>query len=354
MKPIVCETLKRNLEKIAERDLAEKKHFGVSYWVMQAGKTVAKCCFGTADGEIPLREDHIFRLASMTKPITALAALLLVERGALSLSTRADLYVPSLAEITLAQSKTAAKTPITLRHLLNHTSGLKTCAVTAKDRETAAGTIARSVRAGLEFEPGSRQAYNSYVAFEVIAEMIAGASGMALPEFLEREIFSPLGMKDTGFSPNEEQWGRMVAMHDCVDGENCIGKTVPGCVFEGFPHTHPLGGGGLFSTLEDYGKFTVYLLENIATPLVSQLCTPQVEDTLMPGDERWGYGVRVITGDGETLPVGSFGWSGAYGSHFWIDPENKLIAIMMKNSRVDGGMDNRSAKNLEHAVYDAL
>jgi len=350
MKRINGEQLNLRLEQDAARGISERKTFGLSYLVMQAGETVAKRYFGTADGVAPLRDDHLFRLASMTKPITALATLKLAERGVISLDTRAEEYLPSLCGVLLANEKVPARNPITVWHLLTHTSGLKTCAVTAKDRETALGTIARSVRAGLEFEPGSRQAYNGYVAFDVLAEMLAGACGMPIETILEREIFSPLGMRDTTFSPTDEMWGRLVALHDCIDGESVMGKTVPGCIFEGFPHTHPLAGGGLVSTLTDYGRFAAHLLEHLTAPTVSALRTPQVEKS---ENEAWGFGVRVITGR-HTLPVGTFGWSGAYGSHFWVDPENQIIAIMMKNSRVDGGADNDSAVNFEHAVYDAI
>ena len=85
----------------------------------------------------------------------------------------------------------------------------------------------------------------------------------------------------------------------------------------------------------------------------SQLCTPQVSHEIMPYSERWGLGMRVITNDSSTLPKGSFGWSGAYGSHFWIDPTNKIFAVFMKNSRIDGGAGNESALKLEQAVYTA-
>ena len=350
MKQLDIEKLNHSLAQNAAKEIAEQKTFGLSYLVMQGGETVAKHLCGTADGVTPLREDHLFRLASMTKPITALATLKLVERGLLSLDTRAEEYVPSLSGILLAKEKTPAKNPITARNLLTHTSGLKTCAVTAKDRETAHGTIARSVRAGLEFEPGSREAYNGYVAFDVLAEMLAGASGLTIERILEREIFTPLGMRDTAFSPTEEQWERLVALHDRIDGVSAVGKTVPGCIFEGFPHTHPLAGGGLVSTLTDYVKFASYLLEHLTTPSVSELRTPQVGKSK---NEAWGLGVRVITGP-HTLPVGSFGWSGAYGSHFWVDPENQIVAVMMRNSRVEDEEDNATIIDFEHAVYDAI
>ena len=86
-----------------------------------------------------------------------------------------------------------------------------------------------------------------------------------------------------------------------------------------------------------------------------QLCKPQVTADIMPGQARWGLGVRVITDDGYPyLPVGAFGWSGAYGSHFWIDPVNNIFAVYMKNSKIDGGAANESAVSFEKAVYSAF
>ena len=86
-----------------------------------------------------------------------------------------------------------------------------------------------------------------------------------------------------------------------------------------------------------------------------QMSTPQISEEIMPGDARWGLGVRVIVKESYPyLPVGAFGWSGAYGSHFWIDPANKIIAVFMKNSKVDGGGGNESARNFEKAVYYSL
>ena len=88
---------------------------------------------------------------------------------------------------------------------------------------------------------------------------------------------------------------------------------------------------------------------------VALLSTPQVDEEIMPGDTRWGLGVRVIVDDAHPyLPKGCFGWSGAYGSHFWVDPTNELFAVFMKNSKYDGGSGNQSANNFERAVYAAL
>ena len=136
-----------------------------------------------------------------------------------------------------------------------------------------------------------------------------------------------------------------------------------GCVFENYPCTHYLGGAGLVSSLSDYGSFAKMLLnqgetENgriLKSSTFNQLCTPQVSKEIMPWQERWGLGVRVITEDSYPhLPKGTFGWSGAYGSHFWIDPINKIAAVFMKNSKYDGGAGNQSARNFEEAVYSSF
>ena len=155
----------------------------------------------------------------------------------------------------------------------------------------------------------------------------------------------------------------MIAMHNRVDGVNCIEKMIENCVFSVVPCTHYLGGAGLVSTLADYSKFAQMLLNKGKTPtkqIIREdtfrlLHTPFVSEDIMPGSERWGLGVRVIVSeDYGTLPVGAFGWSGAYGTHFWIDPINDIAAVYMKNSLFDGGAANESARNFEKAVNDAF
>ena len=169
-------------------------------------------------------------------------------------------------------------------------------------------------------------------------------------------------MVDTTFVLNGEQQSRLVDMHTRIDGENAVRNMPEGCVFEDYPSTHYLGGAGLVSTLSDYVKFAKMLLNKgktdtgaiLSEETFNQLCTPQVSKEIMPGNISWGLGVRVITENSYPyLPVGSFGWSGAYGSHFWVDPVNKLFAVFMKNSSVDGGSGNESAENFEKAVYSS-
>ena len=149
-------------------------------------------------------------------------------------------------------------------------------------------------------------------------------------------------------------------MHDNKDGKNINADMIQGCVFGDFPATHMLGGAGLVSTIDDYYRFTLMLLNKgefndnrlLSESTFNQMCVPQVSYELMPQTERWGLGVRVITDESyPNLPVGSFGWSGAYGSHFWFDPVNQSYAVYMKNSKFDGGAANESARYFERAVY---
>ena len=181
--------------------------------------------------------------------------------------------------------------------------------------------------------------------------------------FLQQEIFEPCEMVNTTFIPSHEQWKQIIAMHNKIDGNNSVAKMKENCVFVEYPCTHYLGGAGLVSTLDDYSKFAKMLLNKGKTPkkqILSEetfrlLHTPFVSEEIMPSNERWGLGVRVIVKESyKTLPVGTFGWSGAYGSHFWVDPTNKVAAVFMKNSLFDGGAGNESARNFEKAVNDSF
>ena len=251
-------------------------------------------------------------------------------------------------------------------HLLTHTSGfggVKSHTLTNKDRETIENTIDHYVKSGLDFEPFTRQAYSGFAAFDVLAAIAEKLTGEDYEEFLKREIFAPCNMKDTTFIPKESQCKRIITMHDKIDGKNGVGTTTEGCVFEAFPYRHKLAGAGLASTLADYSEFAQMLINRgrvgntriLTEETLNMISVPYVPADIMPGNERWGLGVRVITSeDYGVLPVGTYGWSGAYGSHFWIDAENEITAVYMKNSRYDGGAANRSAQRFEKAVHDAL
>lgn len=370
--------LKANIEKIVQYDFDNDKVFGSAYCIIQNNEIVYKKCFGntSVDNKIPVTENTMFRLASMTKPITAVATLILVERGMLSLSDKVSDYLPQFKDIHVTQLSAAnelidcgkAKTDVTILHLLTHTSGIgsnnvKCQKMTDEDKKTIDDSIKFHSGIGLDFEPGSKQQYSGTGAFDVLTKIIEIIAKTDYPNFLKQEVFDPCNMTNTTFVPTEKQWGQMIAMHNKVNNENQVAQMKKNCVFADYPCTHYLGGAGLASTLDDYSKFAKMLLNKGQTPqkqilneeTFQLLHTPFVSEEIMPANERWGLGVRVIVSESyKTLPVGSFGWSGAYGSHFWIDPTNKIVAVFMKNSLFDGGAGNESARNFEKAVNNSF
>lgn len=379
MRTLNPELLKVTIEKTVAEDTAESRIGGICFAVSQEGKPVYRGFFGALDaaGSLPVTDKTVFRLASMSKPITAVAALMVRDRGLFDLDDEVAEYLPAYRKMTVGTVDGAgnpvavkeAQTPITLHHLLTHTSGIA-CGefsgklavfMTEEDRRTVRNTVAFYAGMPLSFEPFSAQAYSGTGAFDVLVGVIEQVTGEPYDRFLAENLFDPLGMTDTTFAPTREQWARMIDMHDRVNEKSAVGRTVPGCVFENYPPTHFLGGAGLASTLADYTRFAEMLLGGgeldgvrvLREESVKEMGQAHVPAAIMPGSERWGLGVRVIVG-GNTLPVGAFGWSGAYGTHFWVDPVNRLTAVMMKNSRHDGGSGNRSARRFEADVYASL
>ena len=378
MKRLDPALLKTNVDAAAAYDLDRRKVFGSAYSVVQGDAVVYESCYGTtaADSADPVTPRTLFRLASMTKPVTAMAALILVDRGLLRLSDLVSDYLPAFDGVRVTAvgedgslvDLGAAQSPITIRDLLTHTSGIgtewaKPRLMTEEERISVNKTVDFYARVGLDFDPGTRQQYSGTAAFDVMVRIIEQVTGEDFLAFLKREIFDPCGMPDTTFIPNEEQWGRLIRLHNRVEGENSDEPNRAGYVYSNWPCTRYVGGAGLVSTLRDFTNFATMLLHRGATPTgrivrpetFDLLPVPYVPREIMPHNENWGLGVRVIVGeDYDLLPVGAYGWSGAHGTHFWIDPVNEVAAVMMKNSRVDGGSYNESACNFERAVKAAI
>ncbi len=378
MRKLNKELLKTNIEKTAQYDFENQKVFGSAYCVIQDDQIVYENYFGTtsADHTEPVEKNTMFRLASMTKPVTAAAVLILVERGLLSLSDKAADYLPEFKDIHISQigenneivDLGKAKGDVTVWNLLTHTSGFgsdltKMQKLTAEDKKSIDNYIKFHAGSGLDFEPGTQQQYSGTAAFDVLARIVEIITENDYHSFLKKEIFEPCDMVNTTFVPTQKQWEQIIAMHNKVDDKSCDAKMKENCVFADYPCSHYLGGAGLASTLEDYSKFAKMLLNKGKTPkkqilgedTLRMMHTLRISEEIMPYNEIWGLGVRVIVRDAyKTLPVGTFGWSGAYGTHFWIDPVNNVAAVYMKNSLFDGGAGNESARNFEKAVNDSF
>lgn len=376
MRVLDKDRLIENITKRAYEDIRQHNVGGISVAVSQNDRLIFKGHFGAEPFSVS--DDTLFRLASMTKPITAVAIMILCEHGCINLDDPIEKYLPIFKDIPVAifqngEQKAAhvPETKPTIRHLLTHSSGLLGGEVglyyadkmTDADKATLDASIAFYAKTALSFEPGTKQEYSGVPAFDILGKIIEVVTGKRLDEYLKETVFDPLDMGDTTFIPSAKQWERMIGMHGKKNGKSVQVEMPDGCVFADYPVSHLAGGAGLVSSLRDYMNFAQMLLNNgefhgkrvLQESSVKQMSTPQLSKAVQPGNERWGLGVRVITGSAyNRLPVGAFGWSGAYGTHFWVDPVNRITAIYMRNSIDAGGSGAVTASNFEQDVYDAL
>lgn len=315
----------------------------------------------------PMAKDAIFRIMSMTKPIVGVSILMLMEEGKVRLNDPIAKFIPQFKELKVAvpqpvQGPALGAAPgalppeprfysipadreITIRDLLTHTSGLlsgpisnrEAAKVALKKGETLSDWIPRLGIVPLEFQPGTRWAYSAQAGFDTLARIVEITSGLSFEQFARQRIFDPLDMKDTCFYPTEAATPRIVTLYQ---------KTADGFKKQDNPAfmngVYFSGGGGLFSTAEDYLQFAQMLVNGgqlngkrlLSPRTVEMMRSVYALDTL-PGRSRgegYGLSVRVISdaaANGTALSNGSFGWSGAFGTHFWVDPKEKIAAVLM-------------------------
>ena len=308
--------------------------------------------------DLPMRTDSIFRIYSMTKPIVSVALLMLIELGRLSLRDPVAKFLPEFADVKLGVERdgqlhrVAPRRAMTLHDLLRHTAGLtygfhepsavQQCYVDAevgsRDRSNAEHS---AVLAGLPlmYEPGI--VWNYSRATDVLGRVVEVVSGLTLGEHLKREVFAPLGMADTGFTVPPAEHAR-IAEPFAIDPDSAA----PITLFDArLPAALESGGGGLFSTAADYARFLRMLLNGGTLDGVRLLGRKTVENMtadhlgalpragdVLPVGHGFGLGVAVKTHLGmgtEPGSVGTYGWSGAGGTAFFVDPQEALFALVM-------------------------
>ncbi len=353
---------------------------GSSILVTQGGKKVYQGCFGTCDEAFqqPITPRTLFRIASMTKATTAVAVMIARDRGLIDLDAPIADYLPmfSSMNITALNEKgeeiivRQAEHPILVRHILTHTSGMGSGPCMPMYYERPALYEAKSLRAamdfyatlGLSFDPGSANEYSGVLGFDLLAAAVEVVTGEEFEAFLKKNVFEPCRMPDTVYRPTKAQWDRVCAMHIRKEGKSQIRPMWEGCVFEDYPMDHCMAGAGLLSCPEDYTHFALMLLRGgsfeghriLSPESVRMMTSPQISVELMPGKERWGFGGRVITAQDDRLPATTFGWSGSYGTHFWVDYVNQITAVYMKNSDYDSGSGAQTAAWFEEDVMASL
>lgn len=324
---------------------------------------------GQADREagIPLETNTIFWIASMSKPITATAVLMLHEAGRLSVDDPVGKYIPELAHLKTADG---TEHPVTIRHLLTHSSGMgEISPAEAAGCRTLAEVIPYYAAKPLGFKPGSKWAY-CQSSINTAARIVEVVSGQSFPEFLEKRLFGPLGMKDTTFYLSAEQAKRLSKSYaKTPEGEL---KEVPNRFLQGKSATDrdrfPAGNGGLFSTAPDYGRFARMILNQgklegkrylkpESVRLMTTVQSGELTTGFTPGN-GWGLGwcvVRQPQGVTAMLSPGSFGHGGAYGTQAWIDPVKKrAYLLMVQRSNFPNSDASDLRRDFQQAAVDGL
>ena len=400
--------LKRVDDHIRRNYIEAGRYAGADFLVYRRGEIVHRAVQGLADLErqAPIKENTIFRIYSMTKPITSVAFMMLVEEGRVALEEPVHKYIPEWKNLGVYLAGTAPAfltkppaRPMLIVDLLRHTSGLTygfqlRTNVDAAYREKniggveLSGTLRSMIEelAGipLEFSPG--EAWNYSISTDVIGYLIEKISDRPLDQFLEERIFRPLGMTDTGFSVPAEKAGRLAACYAANPqgattfvGARPVGLTLqddPAKSVYLKPPSFLSGGGGLCSTTSDYLTFCRALLnggEINGVRLIGPKTLALMTSNHLPGGRDlpalsrslfseaayngigFGLGVSVTMDPAQTLIAGSAGeyaWGGAASTAFWIDPAEELITIFMTQLLPSSAYPIR--RELRSMVYAAI
>ena len=319
------------------------------------------------DSSKPMAKNSIFRIWSMSKPVTGVAILMLMEEGKVRLNDPVSKFIPEFKDMKVAviQDRPAdpvaasgsqaappqfytvpATREITIQDLLTHVSGLgsgpastsEMPRIARKPTDTLADFIPRLGTTPLDFQPGSKWRYSPLAAFDTLGRIVEVASGQTFDKFLRLRIFDPLGMKDIFFHPDEGRLPRIPSTYhragDALQKRDSMNRIFSAAYFS--------GAGGLMASIEEYVKFGEMLLEGgqlngkrlLSPKTVELMASVFVPDTFpgrTPG-RGFGLSVQVVTDPiaaGHRVSPGSFGWDGAYGTHFWVDPKEKIVGLLM-------------------------
>lgn len=365
-----------HMRQVMEGHVAGGAMPGLVTLVHRRGSTHVEAIGQTAfEGGTPMARDTIFRIASMTKPITAVAAMILVEECRLRLDDPVDPWLPELADRRVLTSIGAkltdtvpAERPVTLRDLLTFRLGIG--AIMARPgtypiqhamdaaglspgpwlvSDTPDAWMAKLGALPLVHQPG--EAWMYHTGAEVLGVLIARASGRSLPEFMDERIFTPLGMKDTGFHVPAEKLHRLPRAYamDHAAGKVAINAATDAGYDQ--PRAFPSGGGGLVSTADDYLAFCRMMLDKGVGPSGRILSRPSVDlmtsDQLTPeqragaamffGDSAsWGFGMSVCIRRSDLwVAPGRFGWDGGFGTSGHSDPAEDLVGVLLTQRHMD-------------------
>jgi CubicO group peptidase (beta-lactamase class C family) len=341
-------------DSIADAEMRMQKYIddgefaGISTAVVKNGKMIQRADFGFADIETrtPMQRDAIFRIFSMSKPITAAGLMILFDEGRLKLDDKVSAFIPEFEStpVYMPDGDSYRLVPqeraLTIRHLLTHTSGIAyngrgvplleslfNKSGVRSQEQTLQEQMSKLASIPLAFQPGTAWQYG--YSLDAAGYLIEVISGQPLDRFLKERIFDPLGMIDTGFFVPEEKRDRLTSLYRKQDG-NLVkaggdGFTVPPRLFA--------GGSGLVSTMNDYIRFSEMLLNGgtvdgkriLSEDAVKLIVTDQLPENVKCPHPNFLHGLGGVVDSGS----GEYGWSGACSTYFRIDPQNHLLILTM-------------------------
>ncbi len=333
-----------------ERMVANHEIAGAVTVVVSKDRTVGLESTGFADvaSKRPMTPDSLFWIASMTKPVTGTAILMLQDEGKLNVGDLVAKYLPEFGEL-----KTPSGTPanLTIRQILTHTSGLgEASGAGAKTARTLADLVPLWLATPMQYEPGTKWKYTQS-GINAAARIVEVVSGQSFDAFLQARLFDPLGMQDTTFYPNDDQRKRLVTAYARNQGSGAL-EAVPPRSEYGSKERPPQGNGGLYSTPKDYARFCQMLLGGgtfegkrylspnaftlLSTPQTGELPTGFFQTEAagnLGGHYGWGIGTSILRkphpGVAAMLSPGSFGHGGAWGTQAWLDPVKGVSYVLM-------------------------
>lgn len=318
-----------------------------------------------------MQKDQLFFIQSMTKPIISVAFMMLYEEGHFDLNDPLEKYLPEFADMQVQTSENKTDTlkePIRLWHLLSHTAGLSHGlggsdldkqyreALYMQQHPDIEARVNALTALPLVGQPGEQWYYSA--APDVLSLLIEQFSGMNTAEFLQKRLFDPMGMEDTGYNVEDSKKERVVGLHQ----KNEEGKlTVSARQTPTSGNTIYGGTHGLFSTAEDYMRFCLMLLnqgewngKQLLSPKTIELMTANHVGDLFGEGYGFGLGFSVRTDLSEPKALGSvstFGWSGAYNTYFFIDPQEEMVGILMNQF---APYTDFYSKKFQQLVYQAI
>ena len=375
------------IDSTVQKMVADQRIPGAVVMLVRDGKIAYHKAFGVRDlvTKVPMQRDDIFRIASQTKAITSLAAMMLWEEGRFQLDDPISNYLPEFKQMKLLTKFNASDSSydakptqrrITIRQLFTHTSGLdypsigseELRAIYAKagvpsgigtDDAVLADKIRILATLPLKHEPGERFTYG--LSVDVLGRLVEVLTGMPLDRFFRTRIFVPLKMNDSWFALPADRRSRLVALHQEKDGKLTSSRAVDGGMDPDYPN-HDIkyfsGGAGLSGPIGDYARFLQLFLNGgeldgvrlLSRKTVDMMLTNQI-GALQPA---FGLGFALETAQNDyanPATIGSFSWGGAFATTYWADPKERLVALMYTNIY---GSTARTGEIFKTLVYSAL